>query len=206
MARILVVDDEMGIRELLSEILRDEGHDVTLAEHAAAARSARLAARPDLVLLDISMPMLTGWEVAQALRSRFAPQARIIMISANAGDIARTGEVHHHDDQCVKPVDLRALLEKIRVLLGLDWTFHAEGGESVHLPPRTIKPPAGSHIAELLKLGQIGYVRGIQAKLEALASESDENEPFVKEMGEIVRTFDLNRYMAVLEALRSDDA
>ena len=203
---VLVADDDDAHRDLMCEMLRPLGFIVFTAGDGPTCIEMAAQTAPDLVLLDISMPMLTGWEVAQALRSRFAPQARIIMISANAGDIARTGEVHHHDDQCVKPVDLRALLEKIRVLLGLDWTFHAEGGESVHLPPRTIKPPAGSHIAELLKLGQIGYVRGIQAKLEALASESDENEPFVKEMGEIVRTFDLNRYMAVLEALRSDDA
>ena len=53
MPKILVVDDEVGIRELLSEILRDEGHDVQLAENAAAARAAREAGRPDMVLLDI---------------------------------------------------------------------------------------------------------------------------------------------------------
>jgi spermidine synthase len=52
MAKILVVDDEIGIRELLSEILSDEGYDVVLAENAAAARAARLANRPDVVLLD----------------------------------------------------------------------------------------------------------------------------------------------------------
>ncbi|MCL4725348.1 MAG: response regulator, partial [Rhodocyclaceae bacterium] len=60
MAKILVVDDEVGIRELLSEILRDEGHDVLLAEHAAAARVTRNAVRPDLVLLDIWMPDTDG--------------------------------------------------------------------------------------------------------------------------------------------------
>jgi nitrogen fixation/metabolism regulation signal transduction histidine kinase len=60
MPKILVVDDEVGIRELLSEILRDEGHDVLLAENAAEARAAREAGRPDLVLLDIWMPDTDG--------------------------------------------------------------------------------------------------------------------------------------------------
>ena len=54
---ILVVDDEIGIRELLSEILRDEGYRVALAENAGQARSWRKQARPDLVLLDIWMPI-----------------------------------------------------------------------------------------------------------------------------------------------------
>jgi two-component system, NtrC family, nitrogen regulation response regulator NtrX len=57
---ILVVDDEIGIRELLSEILKDEGFTVRLAENAAAARACRRDARPDLVLLDIWMPDTDG--------------------------------------------------------------------------------------------------------------------------------------------------
>ncbi len=60
MAHILVVDDEVGIRELLSEILADEGHQVTLAESAGEARRARERQRPDLVLLDIWMPDTDG--------------------------------------------------------------------------------------------------------------------------------------------------
>ncbi|MBC7624271.1 MAG: sigma-54-dependent Fis family transcriptional regulator [Aeromicrobium sp.] len=57
---ILVVDDEIGIRELLSEILKDEGYSVRVAENAAVARAARREARPDLVLLDIWMPDMDG--------------------------------------------------------------------------------------------------------------------------------------------------
>jgi DNA-binding NtrC family response regulator len=60
MANILVVDDEMGIRELLSEILEDEGHVVTLAENAAQAREARATSAPNLILLDIWMPDMDG--------------------------------------------------------------------------------------------------------------------------------------------------
>ncbi|MBI4291646.1 MAG: response regulator, partial [Betaproteobacteria bacterium] len=60
MAQILVVDDEIGIRELLSEILSDEGHGVALAENATTAREHRSRARPDLVLLDIWMPDTDG--------------------------------------------------------------------------------------------------------------------------------------------------
>ncbi|MBU6436035.1 MAG: response regulator, partial [Betaproteobacteria bacterium] len=60
MAVVLVVDDEMGIRELLSEILEDEGHTVELAANAAQAREARMRVTPDLVLLDIWMPDTDG--------------------------------------------------------------------------------------------------------------------------------------------------
>ena len=73
MPNILVVDDELGIRDLLSEILSDEGHSVETAENAAQARAARLRAQPDLVLLDIWMPdtdgvtLLKEWSVAGLL-------------------------------------------------------------------------------------------------------------------------------------------
>jgi DNA-binding NtrC family response regulator len=60
MANILVVDDELGIRDLLFEILDDEGHQVELAENAAQARAARQRQAPDLVLLDIWMPDTDG--------------------------------------------------------------------------------------------------------------------------------------------------
>src|SRR4249919_1385798 len=60
MATILVVDDELGIRGLLSDILSDEGHSVELAENAAEARAVRERMRPDLVLLDIWMPDVDG--------------------------------------------------------------------------------------------------------------------------------------------------
>ena len=60
MSQILVVDDEVGIRELLSEILSDEGHQVRVAQNATEARQARGRARPDLVLLDIWMPDTDG--------------------------------------------------------------------------------------------------------------------------------------------------
>ena len=63
MANILVVDDEMGIRELLSEILGDEGHVVTTAEDANSAREVRLSGTPDLVLLDLMLPGFDGIEV-----------------------------------------------------------------------------------------------------------------------------------------------
>jgi DNA-binding NtrC family response regulator len=73
MANILVVDDELGIRDLLFEILNDEGHQVELAENAAQARQCRAQSRPDLVLLDIWMPdtdgvtLLKEWSAAGQL-------------------------------------------------------------------------------------------------------------------------------------------
>jgi DNA-binding NtrC family response regulator len=84
MATILVVDDELGIRDLLFEILNDEGHHVELAENAAQARSARAAARPDLVLLDIWMPDTDGVTLLKEWAATGLLNMPVIMMSGHA--------------------------------------------------------------------------------------------------------------------------
>jgi DNA-binding NtrC family response regulator len=84
MANILVVDDEIGIRELLSEILSDEGHSVVTAENAAAARAARLREQLDLVLLDIWMPDTDGVTLLKEWASSGQLTMPVIMMSGHA--------------------------------------------------------------------------------------------------------------------------
>jgi DNA-binding NtrC family response regulator len=84
MANILVVDDELGIRDLLSEILNDEGHQVELAENAAEARAARAMFRPDLVLLDIWMPDTDGVTLLKEWSSAGLLTMPVIMMSGHA--------------------------------------------------------------------------------------------------------------------------
>ncbi|MEO5660524.1 MAG: response regulator [Polaromonas sp.] len=84
MANILVVDDELGIRDLLSEILNDEGHQVDLAENAAQARAARALARPDLVLLDIWMPDTDGVTLLKEWSASGLLTMPVIMMSGHA--------------------------------------------------------------------------------------------------------------------------
>jgi DNA-binding NtrC family response regulator len=84
MANILVVDDELGIRDLLSEILNDEGHNVELAENASQARAARARSRPDLVLLDIWMPDTDGVTLLKEWSATGALNMPVIMMSGHA--------------------------------------------------------------------------------------------------------------------------
>src|ERR1700754_4210003 len=114
MARILVVDDEVGIRELLSEILYDEGHTVELAENAAQARAARLRSRPDLVLLDIWMPDTDGVSLLKEWGSQGLLDMPVIMMSGHATidtavEATRIGAM----DFLEKPITLQRLLKTI---------------------------------------------------------------------------------------------
>ena len=111
---ILVVDDEVGIRELLSEILRDEGYQVRLAENATEARSYRQQAQPDLVLLDIWMPDTDGISLLKEWSSTGLLTMPVVMMSGHgtidtAVEATKIGAV----DFLEKPIALQKLLATV---------------------------------------------------------------------------------------------
>jgi len=112
--RILVVDDEIGIRELLRDILQDEGYHVELAENAAAARAARLHERPDIVLLDIWMPDCDGITLLKEWGSGGLLTMPVVMMSGHgtidtAVEATRIGAF----DFLEKPIALQKLLKTV---------------------------------------------------------------------------------------------
>ena len=115
MANILVVDDEMGIRELLSEILSDEGHVVQTAENAQQAREARAAETPDLVLLDIWMPDTDGVTLLKEWQRDGYLTMPVIMMSGHATidpavEATRIGAMNFLE----KPIALQKLLQAVQ--------------------------------------------------------------------------------------------
>jgi two-component system nitrogen regulation response regulator NtrX len=115
MAQILVVDDEVGIRELLSEILADEGHQVMLAESAGDARRFRERSRPDLVLLDIWMPDTDGITLLKEWAASGQLTMPVVMMSGHATietavEATRIGAL----DFLEKPVALQRLLATVK--------------------------------------------------------------------------------------------
>ena len=114
MANILVVDDELGIRDLLFEILNDEGHHVELAENAAEARAARQRARPDLVLLDIWMPDTDGVTLLKEWSTAGLLSMPVVMMSGHATidtavDATRIGAFAFLE----KPITMQKLLKAV---------------------------------------------------------------------------------------------
>lgn len=121
MAQVMVVDDEVGIRELLSEILQDEGHSVWLAENAGAARGLRAAGRPDLVLLDIWMPDTDGISLLKEWSAAGFLNMPVVMMSGHgtidtAVEATRIGAF----DFLEKPIALQKLLATVKKALKHD--------------------------------------------------------------------------------------
>jgi len=114
MANILVVDDELGIRDLLSEILNDEGHAVELAENAAQARAARSRQQPDLVLLDIWMPDTDGVTLLKEWAGSGQLTMPVIMMSGHASiDTAVQATKIGAYAFLEKPITLQKLLKAV---------------------------------------------------------------------------------------------
>ena len=121
MANNLVVDDELGIRELLFEILNDEGHQVELAENAAQARAARQSARPDMVLLDIWMPDTDGVTLLKEWSSSGLLNMPVIMMSGHATiDTAVEAVKIGAQAFLEKPITLQKLLKAVEQGLARD--------------------------------------------------------------------------------------
>jgi signal transduction histidine kinase/CheY-like chemotaxis protein len=167
---VLVADDDPPHRWLMRDALTPLGFIVL--EAGDGAESLRLAAdcRPDAFLLDLSMPGISGWDLARRLRNSGHESAAILIISANAGDLragppASADPTPCHDDVLAKPVSIAALLARLGTLLGLEWQDAAPSAESSP-PPQTLAPEV---IADLMQLGRIGYVRGILGRLDEIA-------------------------------------
>ncbi len=167
MANILVVDDEVGIRELLSEILGDEGHVVALAENAAAARTKRQAETFDLVLLDIWMPDTDGVTLLKEWAAVGALTMPVIMMSGHATidtavEATRIGAI----DFLEKPIALQKLLRAVQK--GLDRGSMRALAQANAL--RAARPVATGMLPVPLDAGESASRNGVPA-FNALATD-----------------------------------
>jgi DNA-binding NtrC family response regulator len=153
MATILVVDDELGIRALLSEILTDEGHTIELAENAAQARAARERMRPDLVLLDIWMPDVDGVTLLKEWGGAGLLTMPVIMMSGHgtidtAVEATKVGAIAFLE----KPITLQKLLRAVEQALvkTAPRPAPAVGVPSYHrvdpLPMHAVQPSLGMSV------------------------------------------------------------
>jgi two-component system OmpR family response regulator len=116
-SRLLVVDDEATVRELLSAALRFAGFEVTSAATAGEAVAAATAQPPDLVLLDVMLPDMDGFEVVRRLREDGAPVPVLFLTARDRQADKVTGLSLGADDYVTKPFDLAELIARIRAIL-----------------------------------------------------------------------------------------
>ncbi len=197
--RVLIADDDADHLELLSEILLPLGFAVRTVPDGQSCLDAARDFQPDLVILDIAMPGISGMEAAARLRQASAPLPKIMILSGNFHDAPRQEQVAAaYDLFLAKPIDIRALLDGAQRLLKLSWLDASAAAPPV-APPRHY--PAQPHLEDLLRLGRIGYVRGIEAKLAEIEAAEPATAPFADHLRALVERFALGDFVSYLEAL-----
>jgi signal transduction histidine kinase/CheY-like chemotaxis protein len=204
---ILVVDDSPVQRELIRDLLAPLGFAIVMAGNGRECLQVFEQSNPNLILLDIAMPKMDGWEAAQRLRRQPGRRPAILMLSANAIDPHHMLEAERlYDDTLMKPIDLRQLLKKIHALLDIEWIYETEVA-----PPPTARSdksalPASHELDELARLGEIGHVSRILERLSEIEDGSPQCEDFVAQIRAIVNTFDFKRYASALREVRGAHA
>jgi CheY-like chemotaxis protein len=114
--RVLVVDDNRDIVELLQRILSLEGHDVLIARDGLEALQQEAAGQPDLVILDVNLPALDGWEVCRRIKARRAVPVVLLTVRAERSDIERS-QAAGADEHLLKPFEIGAFLKQIATVI-----------------------------------------------------------------------------------------
>lgn len=166
MATILVVDDELGIRALLSEILSDEGHAVEVAENAAKARILREQCKPDLVLLDIWMPDVDGVTLLKEWSASGQLTMPVIMMSGH-GTIDTAVEATKFGAQSFleKPITMQKLLRAV------------EQGLTKPAPRAATAATPMVHLATVTPITAASSYAGISGVISPVRSELVGGEP-----------------------------
>lgn len=172
---ILVVDDDLNQQRLMSDLLLPIHFNVLLASNAQVGLDILNEQNIDLMILDVRMPTMNGWEMIKTVREQQFTLP-VIMVSANARDnefnYAHEG---YHSDYIAKPVNLDTLLGKIGELLSLTWSYQALDKSVKKLPSSMPNKEKISNIQyhELIELAEIGYLSGFQNRFDDISNTYD---------------------------------
>ncbi|MFZ5506835.1 MAG: ATP-binding protein [Pseudomonadota bacterium] len=202
--RVLLVDDDATQRHMLTGMLAPLGFDVDEAASGREALDCVARVRPDVVLLDINMDGMDGWETARRLREFDGAPIPVLMVSANVfenrSELLRTAGCAGF---VPKPVMESELLDQLREALDLTW--HVD--EPADAAPPKAEPAADAPLAALddeeraalLRLSRLGHVNGIATLLDAISERSEAAREDCRRLRALVDGFDLIRFTQLLQ-------
>jgi signal transduction histidine kinase/CheY-like chemotaxis protein/purine-cytosine permease-like protein len=206
--KVLVVDNEEVDRELIINILAPLGFEVAEAGTGLECLSQFKIFNPDVILMDLAMPIMDGWEAAYQIRNIYHSTIPIAIISANAFDknLENAAKIPS-DDFIVKPVNVQDLLDWLGVKLNIEWVNEPEKvldyfrvSEQANKDSINILPPAGQ-LEMLLKHISSGYIKGIHSQLNIIESLGIEYAPFINKMRQHAINFEVQAMQQLIEEL-----
>jgi signal transduction histidine kinase/CheY-like chemotaxis protein/purine-cytosine permease-like protein len=210
--KVLVVDNEEVDRELIINILEPLGFKMAQASNGQECLEIYQDFKPDLILMDLAMPVMDGWEASYIIRKIHQSSTIIGIVSANAYDknLENSAGIDS-SDFIVKPVSVEELLDWIGQRLALEWVssdIHiddsladiVEQNFSSIIPTDIFYPPKET-INELLALIDIGYVKGINNKLDVMLETDVRFLVFVEKMRQLSSQFEIDKMKIFLQEI-----
>lgn len=214
--RLLVVDDELHNRSMLVNLLEPLGFELFEAEDGQEAIYQTLAVRPDVILMDLAMPKIDGFEAVRTIRQlpefHTAEHTAIIATSVNAfQDDIKQSMLAGCDAFLVKPVEVEKLFALLALHLDLNWIYGDElQAASVikeTFPPLTeasLTPPPPETIAILFDLAMKGEIPTLGKQAEQLEALDERYKPFARKLRQLVEEFNEDQILMLIERYRGD--
>ncbi len=205
---VLVVDDEPVNRMVLRDLLQPLGFDIIEARNGCECVDIAQDCKPSLILMDLIMPKVDGYQAAQRLREiRDSQDIVIIALSASVFAHDRQHSLESGCDEFLpKPIDADSLLEHIQRLLGLTWIYApATQGAATRTDGQgdtMIAPPAAS-LYKLCDMALIGDIQGIRGELDAIRNLDDRYAGFLSVIGRHADSYDMQKIRDVLKPYHS---
>lgn len=202
---VLLIDDDPDQTSLLRGLLEPLGFALHVAHDGDKGLELAQQHQPELVLLDVTMPGLSGWEVARRLRAMRGSDIRIIMVSGDAHEIQQgSAGFIAHDQFLIKPVNLDALIDAVGSLLGLHWQGKCEEAENIEPPQEREWLPEAAlpFLTDIESDLRIGHVRGVEKAIRAMEGAVPQAAPLARRLLACLDRFDLNALAAELAANR----
>jgi len=204
---ILVVDDDINQRQLMQSLLTPLGFNVLVAENANQGFIQLQENNVDLILMDVQMPMMNGWQMVKSMREQQYLMP-VLMVSANARDAEYNLQAEgFHNGYIAKPLNLDALLGKIAQLLNLHWQYQRHEKQPMKITHQAAqKPKVGTEQYQaLIALAEIGYLSGFKDKFSEIESEYHYPQDSAAQILEYVEVCNFPKIIEYLNEL-SDEA
>ncbi|MGG6296897.1 MASE1 domain-containing protein [Leptolyngbya sp. AN02str] len=200
--RILVVDDRWENRSVLTNLLQPLGFTVVEASNGQEGLDTAQQTQPDLIITDLLMPMMNGWNfLMQVRQSEALKHLPVIVSSASTFDADRHKSLAAGgNDFLAKPVQAPELYHLLTKHLQLEWIYT----ETSAIAPKTASPaelivPPRTELSALLECAKRGQIKGIQQELERLAQLDDTYHPFVNQLNLFAKEFNIQKIRQFLQ-------
>ena len=194
--KILIVDDNDDNRIVLREILHQIGFDIREAINGQEALEKVKQFLPDLIIMDLLMPVIDGFETTRRIRTMSELQnISIIAISASAFEYIHQESLQAGcNDFLAKPVRIDTLLEKLRVYLELEWIYEEQHDEQIApvvFKQETIIPPSRQELQALTEFVRIGDIMAIRDWVKEAEGSESKFSPFITKVDFFAKTLQI---------------